>query len=519
MPTLTDRILTEGRNFWQRVSGNFRSTLARDTTRASSSLSEYDLRDMMLAGTIYDSTRRGGGLKEVLKALGRPCNDETKYPIVNHVHAARIIVDFYANAFGGRLGNEIEIDPEYNGEPINKNLLPLIARIWRWSNLDTRCGELTSMAANQGTVGIRIKDQEGPPGRVFFELDDRRFIKQPELDSRGNVAYVRLEYDQVQYDANGNILSTVKVEETLSKDEFSLLHDGKEQLDDDRRENPLGICPYVLLRHETLPDSAFGRHAYAGSETNIHALNFALSQLDESIVAHVWPYIFSTSPAKAPTKITAGKYTMLHSQTREGMPNPTFDPMAPKLPFKDVVEVIAQRVDWLRERQPQMILNSLKMIGGVSGETLQQMLKPAEAESLRARMQIEDAVRRAVQIAISVGIHNRIPDFDLGTGTGTPEAAERAYGDGEGPEAFAFARRPALPPTVTQRTAQVTADYAETKARVEIVKAAKAAGLPTRAAYREAGYTPEEIDLMEAEARTQDVLPEEEPEAVPAGEP
>jgi hypothetical protein len=298
---------------------------------------------------------------------------------------------------------------------------------------------------------------------------------------------------------------TREVVETMSRDDFSLIVDGEEQLNDANRENALGLVPYVLHRHALAPGrgEVFGRHAYDGSEQTIHAINFTLTQTDESVSAHVWPFIFTTSAAKAPSKLTLGKFTMAHSQQRQGDPQPTAEMMVPAVPYGDIVGTLAQRVDWLRERQPQMILNSLKLVGGVSGEALARMLKAAEAESLRARGLFEDSMRRALQIGMSVGIASRIPGFDLGTGTGTKEAADRAYDDGEGLEAFAFADRPALPPTLQDKQQQITADHADDNAKLDLAKKAKDAGLPDAVVFDKLGLTEKQRNAI-IEARTND---------------
>lgn len=502
MSRLLNRIADAGADMYRRVSGRFTSRIKSPVSAFSTTLSDFDLRDMLLDGTIYRTTKDGGALKSVLKALGRPCGgqDEAKYPISGYFNPIKQIVSFYANAFGGRLGDDLKIAEKFNDKPIKRKTLDLVRTIWGWSNLDHRSAEMTTLAANQGTVGIRIVYKADPSPRIYLDFDHPAFIKRADLDNRGNVISVFLDYTGVRYTNEGNVEDTFRVEETISKYGFSQKFDGQEQLSDDQRLNPMELCPYVLLRHDLVPGATFGRHAYDGSERAIHGINFGLSQLDESIVAHVWPYLFATSPAKKPAKFTTGRYTLVYAQSEAGKPQPTLETLVPSLDFAGALENIKAQADWMRERQPQMVLNSISLLSGISGETLAQVLKPAEAESARARALYEDAVIRAIKIGMSIGIFSGVDGFDLGTGRGTKEAADRAFDDGEGPEAFAFADRPALPPTVFQKIQQVEAEAKPIAVKVDaMVKAEGIASISRKEVLRLGGYTDEQIDAIQVE--------------------
>lgn len=497
--SVLDRIRQAGSDFYRRmVDGNAVARPIRLNEK-----SDAELRELMLAGTIYDPASAGGGLKYVYKALGRPCANEGENPIIGYFNPVHPICNFSTNAFGGTLGSELKlVDPK--GKPLAAAVEAAIGKIWAWSNLNTRSAELAVENANQGAVGCRIVFEPGPPPRIYLDLDSRKIIKRVDFDGRRNVRTVWLTYTIQGTNEDGTPGETINVEETISKFGFSLLYDGVEQLSADEQLNPMGVCPYVVFNYEMRVGHDLGVHAYFGSERAIHGINWSLSQLDESTRAHLWPYIFSSSPAKAPSKLKLGKTTLLHSQTREGMPQPTFDAQVPKVNYADIVAYVVQAADWLRERQPQLVLNSLKLIGGVSGETLQQLLIPAQSESMRVRRMIEDTMVRAIQIALSVGIYHRA--FELGTSNGTKEAADRAYGDGGGVMAFKFADRPALPPTVAQKIQNATADQSEMAAKAGLAASLQKLGLPMDEVWGTLGYDATKIAALKAKRAAQSTL-------------
>lgn len=474
MPTLIDRITAAGRDFVRRVNGDGTSTTSPQAVSSLSAWTNYDLRDMLLSGDIYRLSAEGGALRDVLKSLGRPSRsqDEAKYAIRGYYNPVRAIVEFYSNAFGGQLGTDLQVADEVNGRKVFPRMADVVRQVWRWSNLDNRLGEYTGLGANQGTVGVRIVSRGGDDPRVYLDFDDPRFITSAILDHRGNCETVFLEYSTPVFDADGSETGSEKVEEVISKYGFSQKVGGVERLSTAEQRNDLGLCPYVIVRHQTAPGEVFGRHAYYGTEPLIHGINFGLSQLDASVVAHVWPYIFATAPARKPEKFTTDRYTLIYSQTREGQPQPTFDPMVPDLDFSGSIDHLKNLCDMVRDRQPQTILNSLTLLSGISGETLAEIKAPAKAESRRARTVYEDGAIRAIQIAASWGVFLGVPGFDLGTGTGTKEAADRAFDDGDGPEAFAFKDRPELPPTVFEKIQQASADVAERKEKFALAAAA-----------------------------------------------
>ncbi len=505
-----DRAITALRQGYDRLNGSYAPAPVRSV--ADTRITDYDRRDMMLDGTIYNPVRRSGGggaLRHILQDLGKPC-DEAKNTIVGYFHPTRAIVDCYANTLTGSFGNELV--PEIDGKPVKPAVADALSRLWRWSNLDAYKTSLTELAANQGTVGIRVvtlfpdKKKPNRQPRVFLDFDHPKDIIDVESDERGNPINVLLEYEVFHSPAIGEPERAVKVREIIGKDRHSKEFEGVEQLTPEQQVNQLGVCPYVVLRHDQKHGEFFGRHAYYGSERAIHGINWGLSQLDESVWQHIFPTWMFSGAGPKPVKYTLNKLTALYIQDRQNHPSGTAEAITPQIAIAETVEYVRNNVEFLRERQPEMILTSLKLLSGISGETLAKVQQPVEAAIRKARSQYEDAIIRALQIGMSFGVLMRL--WDIGTGMGTKEAADRAYDDGQGPEAFGFKDRPALPPSPYSQQEQARADVAAQKERFALASSASKLIGDRVELLKLAGY-----DDTEAERLAAVEPPKDEPQA------
>lgn len=466
----------------------------------------YAIRDLMLDGSVYGRWGSGGYLSDIQKALGKPCGSDAP-PILPYYNPVPAIVGCYQNALGGRLGEELKLERP-DGKPVPKATEDAVSRIWRWTNLDAKLEELTTLVANQGTSGIRIVGEgEGAKARVYLQFEHPSTIADAEEDSRGNLVNVLLRYKTYYSPSLGEPYTAVDVEEFIGKERFSRIINGEEQLEPNEQVNTLGVCPYHLMRHSRRTGDFFGRHAYEGSELAIHGINWALSQLDEATARAINETVFMAGAGDGPEEIDLGRLTAMYVKLAAGVPAPELKYIVPQLAIGETGESIIRNVELLYTRQPELILNALKLLSGTSGETLAQVLKPVESAVLRARRVYESSMVASLQIAQSVGVVMGL--WNLGTGTGTAEAANRAYDDGQGPEAIRFADRSALPLTTYAKTQQAQADVADKKAKIELAAAAAKAGVSDRERLRLAGYTEDQIDEIEAEKAAQDVLDEE----------
>jgi hypothetical protein len=506
LSTLSSGLVRAGRGIIDRMS---RDALPWTTSPAIPPVADYgsaspwDIRDQMLDGSIYLPAKRdgtGGSLKTIIRQLGKPCDNAP--PIIGYYNPVPAIVGCYANALGGRLGSDLNL-VKHGGEPLEDAVQDAYARLWRMSNLDTRLDEFTRLTANQGTAGIRIVGTgRGADARIRLVFEHPSWIVDAEEDDRGNLRWVYLRYTAYQSAGPGETYEPVPIEEYIGRDRFERYVDGDKTIDE---ENGLGVCPYVIARHERRIGDFFGRHAYEGSELAIHGINWGLSQLDEATARSINETVFMAGAGDEPDEVPLGRLTAIYVKLQAGVPAPEMQYIVPQLKIEEVRQAILGNVELLWTRQPQLILNALKLISGTSGETLARVLKPVEAEILRARRLYEDAVIRALQIGASVGVFTGL--WDIGTGTGTKEAADRAFDGGQGPEAASFAERSAIPPTDFDRKNRIDADtWQRTK---DLDDGAKLAKLGDRQAGLELAVGPEEAAVILQREATEGVIPTE----------
>lgn len=497
---LARRLRTEGKRFLQRVGNvgallpNFRSSKRKDI-QSRYAVSEYEVREWMLAGTVYHRGRhRYGNLDHILRSLGKPCGADAP-PIIGYYNPVPSIVGCYANALGGTLGNDLElVTPD--GDALPKAVTDAVSRVWRWSGLDGGLNEFTELLANQGTVGIRIASVEG---KVYLKFDPPEIISDFEEDARGNTVWVNLKYTGYEYDDAG-IEKQVQVDAFFSRDTISVRVTGGrselpvERVPTDDQVNDLGVCPYRVARHQKRAGNKWGIHAYEGSELPIHGINWGLSQLDEAVARAINETVFMAGAGEAPTQVNLGRLTAMYVKLANGVPSPELQYIVPQLKLSEAGEYIARNIELLWTRQPELILNALKLLSGVSGETLAQVLKPVEAAVKRARTNYEANVVAAMQIALSVGVVNGL--WNLGTGIGTKDAADRAYDDGQGVEAMVFKSRPLLPPTPQGQLVDVQVGTADQLAKFTLATTARGVIGDPEELLRLAGYDKKDIKRL-----------------------
>jgi hypothetical protein len=436
----------------------------------------YRQRELFYRNGIYLPQKLGGLQELILKYdLNRGTADPRKLSLLGYFNPVEQIVDAYGGLFPGTWGDGTTIKDNVDGTPVNPKLAAsdALGKIWKWSGLDTEKQKLLKWGPNLGTVGLRISGRDDPDPlkrRAYIQVDHPGRIVDFNEDDRGNCTEVLLEY---QIPAPGRDLDDraslmVTVREELTRERFSQKFDGDEQLTSEQQENKLGVCPYVILRHNDT-GNPFGDWAYVGSEPIIHAINYQFALLAKSTGKTVFPKWFGTGGGDPPTNFDTGEDSVAYVKTFPDTPPPSLQALVATVDYAGILSVVERLTKNLRERQPEMNFGNIDVTPSLSGEALQQFMKPTEKRILDARPNYDHAIKRAEQIAMSVMILLDI--LNLGTGSGTKEAADRAYHSGA--MDFDFADRPALPLTMFQKLQQHQLEQAPMQAKLATARQAQ----------------------------------------------
>ena len=390
----------------------------------------YDLWDAYYANTVYGRVASGGQREYINADLG----NASAADLAGLYNPVAAVVDLYLHVFAGAFGKEITVDAA-------PPLAAAIDQIWQWSNLTIEKQPLCRLAAMHGTVGLRIvahDHADKAKRRVYIKPEHPKIIRDAELDDRGNVTAIQLEYDRTSGLADN--ASTTRIRETITKTEVRLetvthgIATPREAYP-----NALGIVPYVLLRHEHIGET-WGRNAFYKVREPLDRLNALMSHVDVQIHRHVRAKWLLAAAGAAPQEFDFGDLSLVYVDTRNSTGTPMAQPLIANLDLTGAIAQTRLQLESIEDNLPELKATQGSFLSGQSGETIAELRRPAEEKLGLARANYEDALVRAQQIAVSWGILLGL--WDVGTGTGDQAAADRAYHGGY--EDHAFNVRPLL---------------------------------------------------------------------------
>lgn len=433
------------------------------------------------SNAVYDRIRFKGSLDYVNETLGDAAAGDLA-GLFNPVE--RIIETNVNNIFNGAFGDEVRVDPFIGSEdnpnrrPVNPAILAPLTQIFDWSNLNIENKTLTRYGSIFGTVGIRVVARVGanyPNDR----LEDRRVYLQFEhagqiigqlQDARGNVAQVltentRREGDLSAQEGERNV-TTYTVRTLATKQNFSTFRrqsggwfgggdwtpydeiTGRDNGAFASYTNALGVCPYVVAHHRRI-GGLWGAWAFYGQMRKIDILNALVAHINRQIFRHVnATYLVSgTGPAPKEIDFSGGAY-LYHRRRADDSRGIDFQPLVTNLSLADAITHAKFLLAEIRDALPELKATDGEFLSNQSGETIAQLRLPAEQKILEARTLYEDALIRALKIALSYGVLLGLWNRELRV---SPDrlGAERAFRTGAFD--FRFNNRPALPVTNRER--------------------------------------------------------------------
>jgi hypothetical protein len=509
MPAFIERFGGAVERFGQRLAGKPTSASAAIGTVFGASshdrLAQYRLREMLYDNEEWLPTSRGGQLENILQGeLGKSPDACRGVQVPGYIFPFARIVDAHQRLIPGVWGDGVKIAPTFRGRPVHPKLLDAtvdpVGTTWKNSHLNTEKSSLLYMGPNYGTVGLRAvyEPADRPEDRrVSVHLIHPGTIAAYRRNLRGNVTYIRLE--SVEEDPDG---STHRIVEVMTEESFSRTRDGIEKLTPAQRRNPFPWVPVVVILHKSkTPGQLFGDHCYRGLERPVMGVNWSLANLLRSADQYAFAQVFMAAEGDAPVRVVLGNNVVLYNKLSKDGPRPEVQLLVPDIDFAGALSVIQEVRQEMRNSYPLMAMTEMKDLANQSGESKRQSMLAAKAILENVRPNYIDPVVQVMGMCHAYGILNSIPAYDVGTGLGTVDAADRAHGGGTGPAAFDLLLDDVIAETPDDAIVNTTSRYAEIEKKIAIAGDV----MGERERLRLVGYDAPMIDRLLGERALDDV--------------
>lgn len=442
-------------------------------------LEAYNLLWSYYINNVYTRTFFGGHLDYINQQLGEQASNQL-YGLINPIEQ---VIELYAqNTFSGFYGKDFYIESEVNDgknkKAVNSEILEPINNIMKWSNFNAHKDRFSRITALFGNCGIRVVVKVGADypndditeRRVYLQFEHPALIEDYVTDGRDNVTQILTKHQVVEGDLSFSSSEQRKSHTyriLMTKERFKTERDDKQfdltglnkpnnQTEKEQEisgsfadyANIYGFTPYAISfarKH----DSKWGAWVFLGSEQIIDRNNALSAHIEKQITRHVNVTWMVTTTGDAPQEynFSGSRVLVIKRQaSMEGVNGDTkVEPLIATLDLSGAIEKLKFNVTQLADRLPELKAINGEFLSGQSGETIAQLRKPAEDKLLAFRGNAEATLIRAIQMALSAGIVLGI--WNVGTGSGTREAMDKAYKTGL--LDFEFNERPAL--TITKQ--------------------------------------------------------------------
>lgn len=396
--------------------------------------------------------------------------------------------------------------PIISDSPREKELRAAIAQLWLDSNWATHKDIYTLQGTIFGDNAIRVID-DTERGKVYLNLVHPGSLKSVALDPFGNVKGYEIEEQRLHPEKEN---SWVTYSEVASRDGDdvvyrTMLNGNLYAWNKDADGNavaewrvPYGFIPLVLVQHNNVGLS-WGWSELHASRTKIQELDDLASVIhDQMRKLFNAPWLLAgvseSKDKKPPEAKNPTRKSDEPDRSREEVPI-YFGPVGAQphalvapLDLASAGAELDRLIKEIEEDHPELRVLKLMLSGEVSGRALALARQPAEDEVNLIRPHYDDGLKRAQQMAISIGGYRgyeKYAAFDLDS-----------FGDGE------------LNHYIGQRRvfAQTPFDVSEEKtAFYGVFKAASEAGaqIPRQRVWEEAGYDKEQRAQMEQDLQKQ----------------
>lgn len=421
---------------------------------------------------LYDELRLAGYFLEEaeLKELRNP---------------AQRVVKFYADTiWPGKLPNALPLEVEGN-----EAIVEPIHQLWKWSNWGEQKQVLARLSAVFGEMYLRVATNE-EIDRVFLQLIKPEFVSERDLDERGNITYLRMDSPQSRREATSKNKFFTRTEVWDRERRRVWEHDKGLEVDLPNLGRPtqeynlaatwgIDFVPFVCAKHLSIGTEERGIGAYLLVLSKIDEANRLATRLHSMLFRHnhpTWALGANQTrgdgrpvmPPRLSGKDEDGEVVELGGERFIRLPGmSTLEALVPNINYESALNTLNAHLQELALDLPELNYYKLSEASELSGKAIRLLLGPAITSGQEVRGNLEDALIRAQQMALTIGQEAGL--WRVGS-----------YDDGD--LEHTFAERDIIPVGRMEEA--------------ETFKAERDAGLPLFTSMRKSGYTEEQMEQV-----------------------
>jgi len=322
---------------------------------------------------------------------------------------------------GKHLNSAIPIATDLKGAPANA-LRAGIAQVWQWSNWQINKDIFTLNGAVFGDTALQIVD-ETDRQHVYFKIVNPAIIKRVELDPQGNVKSYEFEEQRPDPDGKQRMVTYNEIceRETAGGRNtdaviFRTLLNGNPYAWNGKTaewSEPYGFVPLVMVKHNDV-GLDWGWSELHPNRSKIHEIDDVASNIDD----YIRKIVQSPQLVAGVKKPEVGNVTAQGALRRVSAPEvgreemPFFYvadkdvkvfPMVEKMSLADMLAVQKQLLEELEREYPELSDDIYTASGDASGRALRVKRQLVEAKVMQRRVNYDNGVVRAQQMALAIG--------------------------------------------------------------------------------------------------------------------
>ena len=431
------------------------------------------------------------GLYETLRDELSVMTDEREiHPLRNPVNRA---VEFYvAKMWPGTAEQAWVIEAD------NESIIEPIQQVWRWSNMDARKQRMVRWFTIFGEMFVKVavkRDSVGKVTRVYQQVLDPSWVSDFDLDERGFLTFIRMDYQAAARLPSGLIEPYFHTEVWSKQDGVMMIWDHKRGLDAKLETlGPPGLMTalsdfgidFIPIVYAPMRD--IGGDGERGNGCFTHALDkideanrlvsslhsrlFRYNRPDKALVGVGTDTVGRPLPPPSISDETDDESVVTYGEERfYKLPSGwKIETIVPQLAWDSALKILQDHMMELEHDMPELAYWRISEARDLSGKAIRMIMSGAIDRVLEARGNGEAAMVRANQMALTIGVQT-----GLFAGIGSFE---------EGDLEHRFKSQEVLPLGETDK-AEIMKNYAG--AQVPLVISAK-----------HAGWTEEEIEELDA---------------------